>query len=202
MKKTTLLNTLLSLCVILTSCSTAKFTYLNKVKADKKTEYEKIESVKTISITESNEDQNLTTSNPIANQLPELMVVASETRADNIENIQKKLVKENVTPDFTNNDNITITQETTVDDPIKQEGTTNTTEDGGTDTNSIIGFIASIIGLIILAIPMGIIAIIFSAIGLKKTSSSGKKGRGLAIAGLIIGIIDVLLGLVIVASMA
>lgn len=60
---------------------------------------------------------------------------------------------------------------------------------------SIASFVLSIVGLIVAAIPCGLLAIIFGAVGMKKGM------KGLAIAGLIIGIVDVVLGLLIVSSM-
>lgn len=50
---------------------------------------------------------------------------------------------------------------------------------------TIAGFVLALIGVLVLPIVMGPLAIIFSGLGLK----SGKK-KGLAIAGLVIGVID------------
>ncbi|MFY8190388.1 MAG: DUF4190 domain-containing protein [Bacteroidia bacterium] len=63
---------------------------------------------------------------------------------------------------------------------------------GDWDIFSILGFIFGIVGLAVLPILFGIAAIVLSIIGLKKTSN-GKKGKGLAIAGLILGILEVLI---------
>ena len=62
---------------------------------------------------------------------------------------------------------------------------------------STLGFIASLIALVssgygvLFAVAFGILGLIFSAIGLRKTTKgeSPKKGKGLALAGMIIGIV-------------
>jgi len=64
--------------------------------------------------------------------------------------------------------------------------------DGDWDIFSILGFVFGIVGLFVLPIIFGIAAIVLSIIGLKKTSN-GQKGKGFAIAGLILGILEVLI---------
>lgn len=56
--------------------------------------------------------------------------------------------------------------------------------------NSVVisGFVISIISLFIFSIILGPIAAILSAIGLRKVNETNEKGKGLAIAGIIIGI--------------
>ena len=58
---------------------------------------------------------------------------------------------------------------------------------------ALTGFIISLLGLFIFPIIFGTMAIVFSAIGLSavKKNPSTYKGKGFAIAGLVIGIIDV-----------
>jgi hypothetical protein len=60
---------------------------------------------------------------------------------------------------------------------------------------ALTGFILSLVGLFISPILLGITAIVFSAIGLSaiKRNPDLYKGKGFAIAGLIVGIIDVIL---------
>lgn len=60
---------------------------------------------------------------------------------------------------------------------------------------AIAGFVLSLVGLLLFPIPCGILAIIFGALSLKSSR------RGLAIAALIIGIVDVVVGLAIISSM-
>lgn len=67
-------------------------------------------------------------------------------------------------------------------------------------TNALAGFIVSLVGIIIFAIPCGVSSTIFSALALKDTNSGKFRGKGLAIAGLIIGIIDIILGIIIIAT--
>ncbi|MCF6365677.1 MAG: DUF4190 domain-containing protein [Bacteroidales bacterium] len=65
----------------------------------------------------------------------------------------------------------------------------------------LVGFILSIVGLIILGIPLGLTAIILGAISLKKIRTNPKKfkGRGFAIVSIIIGIIDIVGYLILLA---
>jgi len=68
---------------------------------------------------------------------------------------------------------------------------------------AIIGFISSIIGIFFAGIILGTLAIVLCAIALGKIKeNSGMKGRGLAIAGIVIGIIAVLGALIVISMMA
>jgi hypothetical protein len=75
------------------------------------------------------------------------------------------------------------------------------TEEPQTNKKALWGFIFSLVGLIIFGIIFGILAIIFSAIGFAdiKKDPTKWKGMGLAIAGIIIGVIDVIGWIIIVA---
>ena len=66
---------------------------------------------------------------------------------------------------------------------------------------AIAGFILSLVGIFISAIPCGILGIIFSVMGNKEIATSNKKGKGLAISGLIISIVDIVLGVYSVITM-
>ncbi len=57
---------------------------------------------------------------------------------------------------------------------------------------AIAGFVVSLVGLFIFAIVGGVIGVIMSAFALKETKQNIKRGRGLAIAGLVISIIDII----------
>jgi hypothetical protein len=61
----------------------------------------------------------------------------------------------------------------------------------GTDGLSIAAMCCGIFGLLIFG--FGVLGIIFGAIGIAKTSRTGRKGKGMAITGLVSGIIKVLL---------
>ncbi len=52
----------------------------------------------------------------------------------------------------------------------------------------ITGFVISIISIFIISIILGPVGAVLSAIGLKQVSETNEKGKGLAIAGIIIGI--------------
>jgi hypothetical protein len=60
---------------------------------------------------------------------------------------------------------------------------------------AVAGFVLALCGLFIAAIPFGILAIIFGVLGLKSSR------KGLAIAAIIIGAVDLILGLIIVSQM-
>ena len=62
---------------------------------------------------------------------------------------------------------------------------------------SVAGFVLSLVGVLVLPIVTGPLGIIFSSIGLKS-----KKKKGLAIAGLIIGIIDVVYAIIQLGNVA
>lgn len=59
---------------------------------------------------------------------------------------------------------------------------------------SIASMVLGLVGLIIAALPCGILAIIFSVLGKKKG------GKGFATAGLVLGIIDAVFGVIAVIS--
>ena len=69
--------------------------------------------------------------------------------------------------------------------------------EGELSTFALVGFIASLVGLILFVLfawpfLLGTLGVIFSSIGLSETKK-GKTGKGFAIAGLVIGILDILL---------
>ena len=85
------------------------------------------------------------------------------------------------------------------DTPEKKSDTKD--DEGQTDGMAIASFILSIAGFFIAGLILGTLSIIFGAIGLARTSGGKKKGLGLAIAGLVIGILDVLLVLIVLSSL-
>ncbi len=81
--------------------------------------------------------------------------------------------------------------------------TSETTEQKVTDPapqawskKAITGFVLSLIGLIVAALPCGITGLVFSSIALTQTANKNLKGKGLAISGLVISLIDVVFGFV------
>jgi len=70
-----------------------------------------------------------------------------------------------------------------------------------TNGMALTGFICSLVGLFLFGFILGVLAIIFSAIGLGKIKKDPTKwkGKGMAIAGLIIGIVDIVAWLIILA---
>lgn len=57
---------------------------------------------------------------------------------------------------------------------------------------ALISFILSLVGLVIAGLPCGIAAVITGIIGMVKFNPETEKGKGFAIAGLIVGILDVI----------
>lgn len=58
---------------------------------------------------------------------------------------------------------------------------------------AITGFVLALVGIIFAGLICGTLGVIFSAIGLAKTAHKKMKGKGLAIAGLVVSIIDVVI---------
>ena len=58
---------------------------------------------------------------------------------------------------------------------------------------AIAGFVLSLVGLVFAGIVCGTLGLIFSALGMKETADKTRGGRGLAIAGLVISIIDIVI---------
>ncbi len=66
---------------------------------------------------------------------------------------------------------------------------------------AIAGFVVSLVSLLInFAGIVGLTGTILSAVGLSQINSRGEKGKGMAIAGLIIGIIGIVWGIISIAS--
>lgn len=70
-----------------------------------------------------------------------------------------------------------------------------------TNGMAIAGFVCSLVGLFLFGIVLGLLGIIFGAIGLGKISkdSSRWKGKGMAIAALVVGVVDVVVAIVLLA---
>lgn len=76
------------------------------------------------------------------------------------------------------------TTETTQNNVVKKQ-----------NTMALLSFIFSIVGLLVAAIPCGIVALITGIMGIAKFNPSKDKGKGLAIAGVVIGVIDIIAGI-------
>lgn len=70
---------------------------------------------------------------------------------------------------------------------------------GTTNGLAISGFIIGLVSLFVAGIPLGIVAVIFSAIALGQIQKKGQRGRGFAIAGLILGIVGIVGALIVLA---
>ncbi|MBO5328061.1 MAG: hypothetical protein J6B04_02675 [Clostridia bacterium] len=70
-----------------------------------------------------------------------------------------------------------------------------------TSVAAVVGFIMSLVSLFIsfyCIIP--VLGVVFSGIGMSATSYGKKKGRGIAVAGLVISIISLVLNIIILAT--
>ena len=63
-------------------------------------------------------------------------------------------------------------------------------------TKAIVGFVLSLIGIIVAALPCGIIGLVFSSLGMKEVQLPQYKGNGMVIAGMVISIIDIVIGII------
>ena len=93
----------------------------------------------------------------------------------------------------------------TVDEPALQSYNASIT--GNTDERQVEGFgiaglAAGVVGLFIAGIPLGAVAIVFGAISLSRIKKNPLKykGKGLAIASLILGLVDVVAMIIILAA--
>jgi len=93
----------------------------------------------------------------------------------------------------------------TVDDPALQSN--NASNTGNTDERQVEGFgiaglAAGVVGLFIATIPLGAVAIVFGAISLSRIKKNPKKykGKGLAIASLILGLVLVVAMIILLAA--
>lgn len=101
------------------------------------------------------------------------------------------------------NEGATTAKAATKTSETKATTTTNTTVNTAPATTSstngfaIAGFVLSLVGLVCCSFVIcGILGLIFSIIGLNKANSSNGNGKGLAIAGIIIGGVAILLTII------
>ena len=85
--------------------------------------------------------------------------------------------------------------------PIQEPGVQNTQNNGGKKQSAlcIVSFVFSLVGLLIAAMPCGLVALITGIIGVAKFDPAKNSGKGLAIAGIIIGAIDIIAGILNIA---
>ena len=85
--------------------------------------------------------------------------------------------------------------------PIQEPGVQNTQNSGGKKQSAvcIVSFVFALIGLLIAALPCGLVALITGIIGVAKFDPAKNSGKGLAIAGIIIGAIDIIAGILNIA---
>jgi hypothetical protein len=122
-------------------------------------------------------------------------------KPDQIENWEISKPKSTENPQNIQSDSKSLIKENTkkADDKIapksisKPNKSSSSKSGGEWDWASIVSLSAGVLGLFVAALPLGICAIVFGAIGMSRTSGGKRKGKGFAIAGLILGILEVLL---------
>lgn len=62
---------------------------------------------------------------------------------------------------------------------------------------AIVGFVLSLVAFFVLPLPCGIVGLVFSALALRDAGLGLVRGKGMAIAGLVISIINVVYGTVV-----
>ncbi len=90
--------------------------------------------------------------------------------------------------------------------PIQESGVkTEAPQNAGAkkqNSMGLVSFIFSLVGLIVAAIPCGIVALITGIIGITKFNPSTEKGKGLAVAGVVVGTIDIVAGIINIVMQA
>ena len=101
----------------------------------------------------------------------------------------------NGTKDIISSDNSTQNNSSPQKSPTpNNDNSKNDLDDSnGNSVWGIISFVVGLVGLLVLPIPFGVVAMIFGGIGVNK------KLKGLAITGLILGFIDLIVGLILLA---
>ena len=61
---------------------------------------------------------------------------------------------------------------------------------------AIVGFVLSLVAFFVLPLPCGIVGLVFSALAMRDAGNGLVRGKGMAIAGLVISIINVVYGTV------
>jgi hypothetical protein len=75
----------------------------------------------------------------------------------------------------------------------------NVASSGASNGFAVAALVCGIVGIFIANFILGPLAIIFGGIGLSR-ANRGAKGRGMAIAGLILGVVDIVLFIVVIAA--
>lgn len=195
---------ILALVMIMASCSNQRYAHLNKVKSDHRSEKMQatgkkypapilIESKSSAVVFNSNKFlENAEVKFSPSPSVPS-SDVASATKpvTPNEHNKKSTIIKAEVKKKATE-----VNKKRPFDHYARKDS-------GEWDLFSIIGFVAVFLGwLLPLTLLWWILAIVFSAIGLSRTKGGSRRGRGLAIAGLILGILSILLFLVLVVLLA
>ena len=137
------------------------------------------------------------------NQSEEISSVTSQSDNITASANENLIIEKNITPTITNQESKLESYNNSISfSAFKKEfkkGTSsiirsNKTYGASMNGLAVAGFICSIVGIIVFGLILGVVAIILSGIGLSKINKDpiNWNGKGLAIAGIIIGILDII----------
>ena len=174
------------------SCSSERYHQFSKIKV-KQTEFvqgQKLENPSQIAIKQNSLLPAVVsfTSTPVG-ATEKSVKIESKLTVSNI-NIEKVILKNG-------------SVEAATKQVVKQNTLTKSASNSGDlplDAFALTGFIAGVLGLFLLPFLFGTVAVVFSAIGLARIGKGKSKGKGFAIAGLVLGIISFVWVLIVLGS--
>lgn len=187
------------------SCSTEKFSFRTKLKVSEEELAALKQQRETQSTRTAPEFQTSSSTQPLQNGVePQNQFnTSSSIQLESVivnHDIPSNKVENETTQPLTE-DKKTVENDVQLKNDIPEKKSDIKDGEAQTDGMAIASFVLSIAGLFIAGLILGTLGIIFGAIGIGRTSGGKKKGQGLAIAGLVIGILDVLLILLLLASL-
>lgn len=176
--------------IFLSSCSTnlfagAKLGYLHKVKANTQPETEMTKQHKTKIATANKENQPLAeVTDTLSNEHTTASLDIKPDPYLNMDTAEHEKMDASAKTKEHTSDTIVNNQKNSITPPMRKEGRF--------DGYAIAGFVCGLVGLLLVveegaALIIGALGIIFSIIALIHIKKTGKKGKGLAKAGIIAG---------------
>jgi hypothetical protein len=185
--------------LMVVSCSTERHNQFTKIRVDKNKEITSTNLKNRIKNTENNFSKDFNKNNPsqlessISQSKANTEIITSSSDQSyilpisNTIDIHKSTTTNNYPQKADSKFKKTESRHTSV--PKKQQSSSG----DGINTFALVGFLSGIAGLIVLPLLFGIIGIIFSAIGMSQILKGKGKGLGFAIAGLALGVIEIIL---------
>lgn len=201
MKQLNLLLSIAVLTIFIASCSMGRYSHLSKVKV--KNESDKMGKVAKKSENASNSDEdNIESLNQPENAYadnnasPGLSLNQESKPSINQSNANAE------SPKKESIENSKSFKENLKDKAkfLTSNSKSKANEDLKVDAFALVGFISGVVGLLIFPFFLGTVAVVFSAIGLSRISKGKSRGKGFAIAGLVLGIISVVWALIVLSA--